>query len=219
MSHVNNAELQYNSPYDQMTEITPQVNATCLDLLINEMVPLAIRTTRELKQSYEQAIESLVPQISIKDEDTGDVEILNSELLHSEDVTHKLENCGYSIGIRLSEVLIYKDSQNEILKNLELLNIMKFICRDVWRELYGKQMDNLRTNHRGTFVLIDNAFKTFQRFDSPVDLQDTIYKCKPYLWISSGIIRGVLKSFGVDSLITPEITKFPMVSFNIQTNV
>lgn len=196
-----------------------QVNATCLDLLLNEVVPLAIRTTREAKQTDEQVIESLIPQIKIRDDDTGDVQIFNSDLLLSEDVSHKIEQYGYNIGLRLSEILIYKDSQNEILKNLELLNIMKFICRDVWKSLYAKQMDNLRTNHRGTFVLIDNSFKMFQRFDSPLDQQDTINKSKPYLWIPCGIIRGVLKSFGVDSLVTPEVTKFPSVSFNIQTNM
>jgi hypothetical protein len=202
-----------------MAEITSEVNASCLDLLLNELVPLAIRSTRDSKQIQEQVIESLIPQIQIKDEDTGDVTIFESELLNSEDVNHKIEQYGYSVGLRLSEVLIYKDSQNEILKNLELLSIMKFICRDVWKVIYQKQMDNLRTNHRGTFVLIDNGFKMFQRFDSPTDQEDTMKKSKPYLWIPCGIIRGVLKSFGVDSLVTPEVTKYPAVSFNIQTNM
>lgn len=202
---------------DYGTELTGQVSSICMDLLVNELVPLAIRTTRDSKSQH--SIESLIPQIHIKDPDTGDVQILNDDLLHSEDVSYKVEQYGYSIGLRLAEVLIYKDSQNEILKDLELLNIMKFICRDVWKVLYQKQMDNLRTNHRGTFVLVDNSFKMFQRFDSPMGYQDTLSKSKPYLWIPCGVIRGVLKSFGVDSLVTPEITKFPSVSFNIQTNM
>ncbi len=201
------------------TEPTSLVNSTCLDLLLNEIVPLAIRTTEEQSKPINQALDDKTSQLSLEQPLAGGVEIFDSEFLNSEDVSYKIEQYGFSIGLRMAEILIYNNSNNEILKNLELLNIMKFVCRDVWKLVYGKQMDNLRTNHRGTFVLIDNSFKNFNRLDSPIDFNDTINKSKPYLWIPAGIIRGVLKSFGVESLVTPEITKFPSVSFNIQTNM
>lgn len=201
------------------TEPTSLVNSTCLDLLLNEIVPLAIRTTEEQSKPINQALDDKTSQLSFEQPLAGGVEIFDSEFLNSEDVNYKIEQYGFSIGLRMAEILIYNNSNNEILKNLELLNIMKFVCRDVWKLVYGKQMDNLRTNHRGTFVLIDNSFKNFNRLDSPIDFNDTINKSKPYLWIPAGIIRGVLKSFGVESLVTPEITKFPSVSFNIQTNM
>lgn len=201
------------------SETTSLVNSTCLDLLLNEIVPLAIRTTEDQSKPVDQSLEEKISEITLDSTIAGGVEVFDSEYLNSEDVYYKVEQYGFSIGLRLAEILIYKNSNNEILKNLELLNIMKFICRDVWKLIYGKQMDNLRTNHRGTFVLIDNSFKNFNRFDSPIDFNDTLNKSKPYLWIPTGIIRGVLKSFGVDSIVTPEITKFPSVSFNIQTNL
>ncbi|CAM9023565.1 hypothetical protein WICANDRAFT_36745 [Wickerhamomyces anomalus NRRL Y-366-8] len=201
------------------TEPTSLVNSTCLDLLLNEIVPLAIRTTEEQSKPINQALDDKTSQLSLEQPLAGGVEIFDSEFLNSEDVNYKIEQYGFSIGLRMAEILIYNNSNNEILKNLELLNIMKFVCRDVWKLVYGKQMDNLRTNHRGTFVLIDNSFKNFNRLDSPIDFNDTINKSKPYLWIPAGIIRGVLKSFSVESLVTPEITKFPSVSFNIQTNM
>lgn len=199
------------------TESTSFVNSTCLDLLLNEIVPLAVRTTEEQFKPIDEQTSKLALEES--QQLAGGVEIFESEYLNSGDVIYKVEQYGFSIGLRLAEILIYNNSNNEILKNLELLNIMKFVCRDVWKLVYGKQMDNLRTNHRGTFVLIDNNFKNFSRFDSPLDFEDTINKSKPYLWIPTGIIRGVLKSFGVESLVTPEITKYPSVSFNIQTNL
>ncbi|KAH8921456.1 hypothetical protein BT69DRAFT_331994 [Atractiella rhizophila] len=40
----------------------------------------------------------------------------------------------------------------------EPLEIIKFVCKDLWITLYGKQIDNLRTNHRGVWVLQDNRF-------------------------------------------------------------
>lgn len=43
------------------------------------------------------------------------------------------------------------------------LETVKFICKDVWIALYDKQVDNLRTNHRGVYVLHDNAFRPLAR--------------------------------------------------------
>lgn len=202
-----------------MSDSTTYVNSTCLDLLINEIVPLAIRTTEEQSKPIDESLTTKTAELSLDPLIAGNVEELDSEFLNSEGVYYKVEEYGFSIGLRIAEILIYQNSNNEILKNLELLNIMKFVCRDVWKLMYSKQMDNLKTNHRGTFVLIDNNFEYFQRFDSPLDFEDTLEKMKPYLYIPSGIIRGVLKSFGVESIVTPEVNKNSSVSFNIQTNV
>ena len=47
------------------------------------------------------------------------------------------------------------------------LETIKFICKDIWIALYDKQIDNLRTNHRGVYVLLDNTFPPLMRI-SPV---------------------------------------------------
>lgn len=39
------------------------------------------------------------------------------------------------------------------------LDCVKFICKDFWQTVYRKQVDNLRTNHRGVYVLQDSKFK------------------------------------------------------------
>ncbi|KAJ7380019.1 Trafficking protein particle complex subunit 6B [Desmophyllum pertusum] len=36
---------------------------------------------------------------------------------------------------------------------------MKYICKDFWTAVYKKQIDNLRTNHQGIYVLQDNNFQ------------------------------------------------------------
>lgn len=43
------------------------------------------------------------------------------------------------------------------------LDTIKFICKDLWVALFDKQIDNLRTNHRGVYVLQDNAFRPITR--------------------------------------------------------
>lgn len=43
------------------------------------------------------------------------------------------------------------------------LDMIKFICKDLWMLVFRKQIDNLKTNHRGTFVLTDNRFQPLAR--------------------------------------------------------
>lgn len=44
------------------------------------------------------------------------------------------------------------------------LEILKFICKDIWPILHGKSIDSLKTNHRGTFVMVDAEFKWIEGF-------------------------------------------------------
>jgi hypothetical protein len=43
------------------------------------------------------------------------------------------------------------------------LDNIKFICKDLWPLLFRKQIDNLKTNHRGVFVLTDQRFQPISR--------------------------------------------------------
>jgi len=43
------------------------------------------------------------------------------------------------------------------------LDAIKFICKDLWILVFRKQIDNLKTNHRGIFVLTDNRFHPLSR--------------------------------------------------------
>lgn len=165
----------------------------------------------------------------------GTVTILDSNLIHSDDVTIRIENHGINLGLRLSEILMFKSSSLSSStskttttistipitnsKIVDILDIMKFVCRDVWKCLFNKQMDNLRTNHRGTFVLVDNSYKLISNLNSSKGLSDTLQKSKAYLWFPCGVIRGILMSFGIDANVTAEIVQFPAVTFNVQTSI
>ena len=41
--------------------------------------------------------------------------------------------------------------------------MIKFLCKDLWQLVFRKQIDNLKTNHRGTFVLTDTRFLSLAR--------------------------------------------------------
>ncbi|XP_014438504.1 trafficking protein particle complex subunit 6A isoform X2 [Tupaia chinensis] len=64
-----------------------------------------------------------------------------------------LEGMGFRVGQALGERL-----PRETLAFREELDVLKFLCKDLWVAAFGKQMDGLRTNHQGTYVLQDNSF-------------------------------------------------------------
>ena len=43
------------------------------------------------------------------------------------------------------------------------LDSIKFVCKDLWTLLFRKPVDNLKTNHRGIFVLTDQRFQPLSR--------------------------------------------------------
>lgn len=221
------------------------VNGNCLSLLLLEIVPASIRVTHKLKEFSDPSLatseiigwdqDDSPTQIStalsaFPNDLPGTVNILDSGLINDDDVTVRIETYGYNLGLRLSEILMYKASPAfnatsastttaSGTKIVDILDIMKFVCRDVWKCLYNKQMDNLRTNHRGTFVLLDNNYKLINNLNSSKGTPDTLAKARVYLWFPCGIIRGILMSFGIDANVTAEITQFPSIAFNIQTSI
>lgn len=202
------------------------VNAACLDLFLQELVPTAVRVSLRLHDALgtdpDAELQTRIAlRLSLIANDTpGLVAAVNSPLLQGDDVTLRIEACGYSLGIRLADLLAARaPAAPGSGKVVDILDIMKFVCRDVWKALYGKQMDNLRTNHRGTFVLVDNSHRLIVHLSSPAGGADTIAKAQPHLWYPCGVIRGILHSFGVDSSVSAEISQFPAVTFNIQTSI
>ncbi|CAH2354506.1 trafficking protein particle complex subunit 33 [[Candida] railenensis] len=202
-----------------------RVNARCLDFLLMEMISTSIRSTnhkenQETKNTDEMNTSNKGNEndnIDELDDVPGSVTILDHPSINSDDVTLRNENYGFQVGIRLCELLMYKNLQSSKITNI--LDIMKFVCRDVWRCLYGKQMDNLRTNHRGIFVLVDNNCRLISSMNSSKGLPDTISRARSFLWFPCGVIRGILLSFGIESLVNAEINNYPSVIFSIQTSI
>ncbi|XP_074662189.1 trafficking protein particle complex subunit 6b-like [Tubulanus polymorphus] len=145
------------------------------------------------------------------------------EYLHMEIVSHvlrtvrkdekdvyisKLESMGYQVGQRLVERFTkdcprYKDE----------LDTMKFICKDFWTALYKKQIDNLRTNHQGVYVLQDNKFRLLTQISNGKQYLEMAPK---YLAFPCGLIRGALANLGIHCVVTADVTTMPACKFQIQ---
>uniref|UniRef100_U3KNP6 Trafficking protein particle complex subunit 6B n=1 Tax=Oryctolagus cuniculus TaxID=9986 RepID=U3KNP6_RABIT len=119
----------------------------------------------------------------------------------------KLENMGFRVGQGLIERFT-KDTA----RFKDELDIMKFICKDFWTTVFKKQIDNLRTNHQGIYVLQDNKFRLLTQMSAGKQYLEHASK---YLAFTCGLIRGGLSNLGIKSIVTAEVSSMPACKFQV----
>lgn len=123
-----------------------------------------------------------------------------------------------AIGVRVGRQLIERITVDRPRFN-EPLEVIKFICKEFWAELFQKQVDNLKTNHRGVFVLQDNRFRWLSRLipDATAPKPPQMLElANDYLHFPCGVIKGALGNLGVNCTVTADATNLPMCSFTIR---
>ncbi|MCJ1240262.1 Trafficking protein particle complex subunit 33 [Varicellaria rhodocarpa] len=181
-------------PYNASDPHAVFLNASCLDLLLIEIVPMAYRLTDEL------AARTL-----------GDSDGAADEEEQKEAAFRRLETLGYRVG----QGLVERFSRDRP-RFLDTLDVIKFLCKDLWTLVFRKQIDNLKTNHRGIYVLTDNSFRPFSRMSlqSPAEAAT---RAQPFLWFPCGVIRGALASMEINAIVQAETSELPGVTFQIKT--
>ncbi|XP_076832917.1 trafficking protein particle complex subunit 6B, like [Brachyhypopomus gauderio] len=118
-----------------------------------------------------------------------------------------LEGMGFRVGQGLIERFT-KDSPTF----KDDLDIMKFLCKEFWSSIFRKQIDNLRTNHQGTYVLQDNKFSLLTSISSG---KQHLEEAPKYLAYSCGLLRGALSTLGLESVVTADVSLMPSCKFQI----
>ncbi|KAF2287935.1 hypothetical protein GH714_003336 [Hevea brasiliensis] len=127
----------------------------------------------------------------------------------------RIEAIGYQVGHRLAER--YTMERPWFSDHLEAI---KFICKDFWSEVFKKQIDNLKTNHRGTFVLQDNRFRWLAQMPVDTSIENVDLSQDPsalaenkatqamsmHLYFPCGIIRGALSNLGIPCAVSADIS-------------
>ncbi|GCF01308.1 trafficking protein particle complex subunit 33 [Zygosaccharomyces mellis] len=190
----------------------PKVSQTAYMLLLNECVPLSMAVEKKRGDRALNLVGNGDDEVSQTEGKLEGVHLsppldppsnqLCRELYEADEEKHnrvldRLRNIGFEIGNKVTELLVFSNNPNLHFKDMDLLSVMKFICRDVWRQMFNKQVDNLKTNHRGTFYLFDYDYKPIQTFalDSESSAKE-LQMVKPFLEITVGVIKGVLASIG-----------------------
>jgi hypothetical protein len=138
----------------------------------------------------------------------------------------KLERMGYATGYRLCERLAQNKTWNVAAAGqdpaaataAQQLEAVKFLCKEVWMQVFNKQIDKLQTNHRGVFVLRDLELTWLTRF--PVQTEQSRVTAIRYLAFPCGIVRGCLANLGIPSVVSCDFladgATMAACSFNIK---
>lgn len=129
--------------------------------------------------------------------DELDMDEETQDALH-ESILFRLDSLGYRVGLGLVEKLSASSP-----RPTTSLDMIKFICKDLWQVVFRKQIDNLKTNHRGTFVLTDNKFLALGRMSvdrgrGAKGTEEALRKAQPvcfFFFSSSFFLSFFLDSF------------------------
>jgi len=127
---------------------------------------------------------------------------------YDDDAATKLELMGYSTGYRLVERL-----SRETLRHSNELEVLKYVCKVVWNAIYKKEVNSLRTNNLGLYVLLDDNFRFISSMAKGTQYLEQAPK---YLSLACGIVRGALANLGVTCVVTAEVTQLPQCKFEVQ---
>lgn len=234
-------------PFNSSDPSASFLSTSALDFLLIELVPLAHRVTSQrdfsspisssLSPSTAAAAASqLSPQANQQHPDSNNnndssathPQAQNSSTAsasadhaskridddeHLDAVHYRLEAQGYRVG----QGLVERFSRDRPRFN-DTLDVIKFLCKDLWSLVFGKNIDNLKTNHRGVYVLTDNAFRPFSRMSTETGSQ-AVVRAQPFLWFPCGIIRGALAALGISATVQAEVNELPAAIFQIKTVV
>lgn len=87
--------------------------------------------------------------------------------------------------------------------------MIKFVCKDLFLYVYGKQIDNLRTNHRGVFVLQSHAFPPLESLSSYRGAAADLEAARHHLVFPQALIQGALARLGMHTTVTCESSQLP----------
>ncbi|RFU25671.1 hypothetical protein B7463_g10659, partial [Scytalidium lignicola] len=203
-------------PYNSTDPTASFLNTSCLDLLMIELVPMAYRIVREVDfaSSAGHANANGMTEKE-RDKNNGESIAAASRTMEEDEerdaVFFRLENLGYRVG----QGLVERFSRDRP-RFTDTLDVIKFLCKDLWMLVFRKQIDNLKTNHRGVYVLTDNSFRPFARMSTEAGGQ-AVVRAQPFLWFPCGIIRGALSSMGITATVQAESAELPGATFQIKS--
>ncbi|KAM5371375.1 hypothetical protein ACJZ2D_007974 [Fusarium nematophilum] len=230
-------------PFNSSDPAANFLSSSCLDFLLIELVPLAYRVTHERDAVQSEPVggspaDAVSTSHAVSSNAAGVVAGTATRKDEEEDldaVHYRLEMLGYRVGQGLVER--YECSPAPPFYGLSMtdgitlegnrfsrdrprfndtLDVIKFLCKDLWSLVFGKNIDNLKTNHRGVYVLTDNVFRPFSRMSTEAGGQ-AIVRAQPFLWFPCGIVRGALAALGINTTVQAEINELPGAVFQIKT--
>ena len=109
------------------------------------------------------------------------------------DLESRLATCGYSIGVKLLDLLLYRLPQRSATRPTRLLELLQFIHTTLWRSLFSRSADalELSTSNNNEYMITDNEPLVNTYISIPKEMSQL--NCAAYV---AGIIEGVCDAAG-----------------------
>eukprot|EP01025_Chloroclados_australasicus_P068759 TRINITY_DN9580_c0_g3_i1.p1 TRINITY_DN9580_c0_g3~~TRINITY_DN9580_c0_g3_i1.p1 ORF type:complete len:200 (+),score=17.46 TRINITY_DN9580_c0_g3_i1:168-767(+) len=135
------------------------------------------------------------------------------------DLEHRLKVLGYDVGVRVLELMSYRETSSRYKRHLKLIDALKYIHSFMWPYLFGKQADDLQQSQ--------DVYNQYMIYD--YNLLTNKFISVPKEWSSfnpgsfvAGIIQGYLDAAG---FVTDEVSAFSnaeeqsifVIKFNAET--
>ena len=91
----------------------------------------------------------------------------------------------------------------------EPTEIILYLCKEFWPDVFKKRVDNLKTNNRGVYVLTDNAFRWVRHLHAVGSSREAGEAAKREYAVTcarfpAGVVRGALANLGAPCVVVAE---------------
>jgi hypothetical protein len=106
-------------------------------------------------------------------------------------VLHRLDRVGYDVGVRVLELLAYRE--RSMRRNLEVLDILKYIHSVAWPHMFGKKADDLQQANAADdeYMISDNDLLVGRFITIPKSYSSFVPGS-----LVAGVVRGMLDAAG-----------------------
>ncbi|PWN93008.1 hypothetical protein FA10DRAFT_298450 [Acaromyces ingoldii] len=212
-SILNSTSLALALPHSQQCSPVTHVDSNALQYLAMEMAPVLRKSARVALRRRQSGLAQLVEAGLVPSTSSSSSKTPPASELEDETVA-RLEAIGAHVGSAFAERL-----SRDRPPFSATLDVVKFVCKDVWTACFDKQVDNLRTNHRGVYVLQDNHFRPLLRLSTTMAAGPGALApaTRLHLAYPSGVIRGALARLGVPATVVAETSQVPQCTFHVKT--
>ncbi|KAH7623929.1 hypothetical protein Ndes2526B_g01179 [Nannochloris sp. 'desiccata'] len=125
------------------------------------------------------------------------VQYCQSKVSNVGELERKLEEVGHGVGLRLLEILAYRERAGR--RDTRLLDVLRFIHSTLWKYLFGRQAKDLEQSNTAEDEYMISDFDLFVNKFVSVPKEMGHLNCNAFV---AGIVGGVLDGAGFPARVT-----------------
>lgn len=133
------------------------------------------------------------------------VQYCQSRVSNISELERKLDEVGYGVGVRLLEVLCYRERSQR--RETRLLDMLKFVHSTLWRYMFGRQARDLEQSNSAEdeYMISDIDLSYVTKY---VSVPKEMGHLNPGAYVA-GVVRGVLEGAGFPARVTAHSVPVP----------